>query len=168
MTANDRILSFIRTYVPYAIGALLAWLFVKTQIDLRGEFQVAIIAVVVAAIQNAYYYVVRLLEVQLPWVGVFLGFPKQPDYIGVDNLWASFVRTAIPTVIGVALFLLANLGFKLDAETQTGLVVILVGIAQALYYATARALVARWSALSWLLGPDTTITSYAKHVPLAA
>lgn len=164
MTGNDRILSFIRTYVPYSIGALLAWLFASTQIDLRGEFQVAIIAVVVVAAQNGYYYLVRLLEVRYPALGIFLGFPKQPEYTAVDNLWASFVRTAIPTVIGVIFFLLANLGLQLDAETQTGLVVILVGIAQALYYTAARALISRWSGLSWLLGPDTESPAYiAQH-----
>lgn len=149
--------------MPYAIGALLAWLFVKTNIDLRGEFQIALIAFVVVGFQNGYYYVVRLLEVAWPPLGIFLGFPKQPVYNGVSNLWASFVRTAIPTIIGVGLFLLANLGFNLDAETQSGTVVILVGIAQALYYTVARALIAKWSGLSWLLVTDALVT-YTKPV----
>ena len=156
MTAHDKILGFIRTYVPYTLGAFFAWLFLTTHLDLRGEFQVAIIAFTVAAVQNIYYYVIRLLEVQVPALGVFLGFPKQPEYQAVDNLWASFVRTAIPTVIGVLLFLAANLGLALDAETESGLIVILVGVAQALYYSIARALIAKVPALSWMLGPDST------------
>ena len=154
MTGNDRILGFIRTYVPYAIGAFLGWLFVKTQVDLRGEFQVALIAFVVAGVQNLYYYVVRVLEIQFPALGIFLGFPKQPAYTGVDNLWASFIRTAIPTIVGVGLFLVAQLGLHLEADDEAGLVVILVGVAQALYYAAARAIIHRVPRASWLLGAD--------------
>jgi len=163
LTANDRILGFIRTYVPYALGAAIAWLFAKYQLDLRGEFQVAIIAFTVAVAQNGYYFVIRLIEFRVPWVGIFLGIPKAPEYQGISTLWASFVRTAIPTLIGVLLFLLANLGFNLDADTQTGLVVILVSVAQAIYYALASAIVARFSSFSWLLGTAATPIYPAKH-----
>lgn len=156
MTPNDRILALIRTYVPYSIGALIAWVFAATQLDLSGEFQTAVIAFAMVVAQNAYYLIIRIVEARYPVLGIALGFPRQPQYADVSNLWASFLRTAIPTFVGVVLFMFANLGLKLDADAQTGAVVILVAVAQAIYYSLASAIVARYAALSWLLGPDVT------------
>jgi hypothetical protein len=166
MTANARILSFIRTYVPYAVGAVLAWLLATLGVDLRGEFEVAVVAFLVVATQNLYYLVVRLAEQRFPGAGFLLGVPVQPSYEHVDNLWASLIRTGFPSIIGAALFLLVNLlGLQLDADAQTGLVVILVALAQALYYTAARAIAGRFPALSWLVGPDAPPVAYtgARH-----
>jgi hypothetical protein len=166
MTANDRILSFIRTYVPYAVGAALAWLLATLGIDLRGEFEVALVAVLVVAGQNLYYLVVRLVEQAMPGAGFLLGAPVQPSYEHVDNLWASLVRTGFPSVIGALLFVIVNaLGLHLDGDAQTGLVVILVAVAQALYYTAARAIAGRFPALTWLVGPDAPPVAYtgARH-----
>lgn len=152
MTPNDQFLAYLRTYVPYAIGALAAWLLATFAVKLPDEFLVALTAFAVVAAQNGYYFLGRLLERWLPELGWLLGFPKQPAYTGVADLWASVVRTGIPTIVGAVLGALAALGLNLDPQTQSGLVVLLVAILQALYYAAAKALVARWPATGWLLG----------------
>lgn len=156
---NNSILGWIRTGVPYAIGAALGWVLVTFGLDLRGEFQVGLVAFLVAMVTNLYYFAVRLIEARFPWVGVFLGFPKAPSYQQVDNLWASFVRTAIPTLVGavvVSLYALisAQLGNPLDAQQLAGVIAAAVAIVEAAYYALARALLSKWPGLSWLLGTD--------------
>jgi hypothetical protein len=152
MTPNDQVLAYIRTYVPYAIGAFVAWLLATFTLTLPDEFVVAVIAFAVVAVQNLYYLVIRLLERWAPMLGVFLGFPKQPAYTGVADLWGSVVRTGIPTIVGGILGLAAALGLQLDSETQAGLIVILIGVLQAVYYAGAKELIARWPSTGWLLG----------------
>lgn len=152
MTPNDQVLAYIRTYVPYAIGAAVAWLLATFALQLPDEFVVAVIAFAVVAVQNVYYLVIRLLERWAPWLGVFLGFPKQPAYTGVADLWGSVVRTGIPTLAGSILGVLAAIGLQLDAQSQTGLIVILIGVLQATYYAGAKEIIARWPAAGWLLG----------------
>lgn len=154
MTPNDKIIGFIRTYVPYLIGAGIAWVLATIGLDLRGEFATALIAVVVVGSQNGYYYLVRLLETRFPGTGVLLGFPSAPKYGAVDSLWASFVRTAFPTLIGAGIFALVNIGLQLDAETQTSLIVVFVAIAQVLYYGLARFLISKFPKLTWLLLVD--------------
>lgn len=163
MNLHEKVLQYIRTYVPIAVGGAVAWLLAVTKVDLSGEFAAALIAVLVAASQNLYYVVIRVIEVRFPLIGVLLGFPKSPEYIGVGNIWASFIRTLFPTVIGVALFLLANIGLQLDAETQSLLIVVLVAVAQAVYYTAATEAIRRYPGLKWMLGADAPVTYVAKH-----
>ena len=52
----------------------------------------------------------------------------------------SLIRTWAPMAIGAVVAYLATLGIDLDADTQTGLIVALTGVLQAVYYAVARAI----------------------------
>lgn len=149
---NDQLLAYIRTYVPYGIGVFAAWLLATFAFRLPDELVIALTAFAVVATQNVYYLLVRLLERQVPWLGWLLGFPKQPAYTGVADLWGSVIRTGIPTLAGAILGVLAAIGLHLDADSQTGLVVIIIGVLQALYYAAAKAIISRVPAAGWLLG----------------
>lgn len=157
MTPNDQVLAFIRTYVPYAIGAGAAWLLVAFAIHLPDDLLVALTAFFVVAAQNVYYLLIRLVERQVPWLGVLLGWPKQPTYTGVADLWGSVLRTGLPTLAGALVFgigyLIATIfGFHLDAQSQTGLIVIILGVLQGAYYAAAKWIIAKIPAAGWLLG----------------
>lgn len=157
MTPHDRVLSYIRTFVPYGIGALLAWVLTTVALDLRGEFELALTAFLVALVTNVYYLLIRFAESRAPWLGVLLGWPKMPDYTAVDNLWASLVRTGIPTLVAplvvlVAAWLAGLLNITLTDELTTGLIAAVIGIVEAAYYALARFLIKRWPSTEWLLG----------------
>lgn len=165
MTPNDRALAFIRTYVGYGITALVAWLLLRTGVDLQGAPAVALVAFAIAASQNVYYLLIRMLETQIPAFGVFLGIPKPPKYSHVSDLWASVVRTTIPPFVGAAVVILASIvGLNLNPETQSDLIVIGIAVVEALYYALAKILVERWPrSLGWLLAGQVATPSYPKH-----
>lgn len=163
MNTNDKALAYIRTYVPYAIGAAVAWLLVHTGIDFRGPVALALVAFLVPLTQNAYYVLVRLIEQRVPLLGALLGWPAAPQFAAVENLWASLVRTIIPSLIGALVATIVALGLQLDADTQSTLIVALVAIVQALYYALARWIVGRWPAARFLLGTDAAPSYAAKH-----
>lgn len=167
MTLNDQVIAFIRTYVPYAVGAALAWLFATLAVRLPDELVVALTAFLVVAAQNTYYFILRLLEQFAPWVGVLLGFPKQPEYIGVGDLWGSVVRTGIPTLAGALVFLLgvwlaSAFGVTISPDTASGWIVIVIGVLQALYYAAAKAVIQRFPSAGWLLGGVPAPAVYAR------
>jgi hypothetical protein len=164
MTPNDKALAYIRTYVPYAIGALLAWLLATFAVDLHGEFEVALIAFAVALTQNVYYLVARLLERVLPAFGILLGIPSQPSYANVSDLWASIVRTGIPTVVGAVFVVIVNAyAVPLDGDGQAWIITVIIAFVQALYYAAARWVIARWPSASILLGKDVAPVYEPKH-----
>lgn len=70
----------------------------------------------------------------------------------VNNFVTSAIRTVSPIIIGALVAWLASLSLQLDAETQTGLIVALVGVLQAVYYLVVRLLEKRWPQLGVLLG----------------
>jgi hypothetical protein len=78
---SDLVLSYIRTYVPIGIGALLSYIAVRWGIgvpeDVSKEVAVAVTALVVAL----YYGIVRALEKKWPWFGTLLGAKKEPVYV---------------------------------------------------------------------------------------
>lgn len=159
MTAHDKVLGYIRTGVPYAIGAFLSWILATTTLDLSGAPEVALIAFCVAAVTNLYYGVIRVVEVRFPLLGVFLGWPKAPQYAEVGNLWASLVRTCIPPIVGAVIvsgsaWIAQAFGVVIDAQAQAGSIVVAVAAVEAVYYAGARALLERFPGLAWLLGGD--------------
>jgi hypothetical protein len=164
MTLNDKIVSLIRTYVPYAIGAAVAWLLTTFALDLSGPTEAAAVAFSVVVVQNVYYLAVRLAEAKAPWVGALLGATSVPEYAAVDNLWASLVRTGIPTIVGAAVTALASgLFLHLDAATQTGAIVGITGAVQAGYYALAVWLEGRFPATRVLLGNISAPAYEPKH-----
>ncbi len=157
MTLHDRTIAAIRTYVPYVITAALAYIYTSTAVDLRGDFQVALIAVTSVGVTNLYYLLIRLIETKLPWIGVLLGWPKAPEYEHVENLWASLVRTGIPTVAGALVFIAGYwvaelLGITIPADVSAQVVVFLIAVLEVLYHAAAVSLASRWSGLAWMLG----------------
>lgn len=75
---SDFVIAQIRTYVPMAVGAFLAWL-LEFGLDLysvEAEFTIVITAVLGAI----YYFIVRFLAEKWPAVGIFLGVNKAPEY----------------------------------------------------------------------------------------
>lgn len=70
----------------------------------------------------------------------------------MSDFVTSQIRTYVPILIGGLVAWLATLGLELDANTQTGLVVSLTGILQALYYLLARILEQKFPWAGVLLG----------------
>lgn len=77
---NDFLISFIRTAVPVAVGAVLAWLASKTGIILDADSSASLTAGVVAVAVAVYYALARALETRWPWLGVLLGRRAKPVY----------------------------------------------------------------------------------------
>lgn len=77
---NDTIVSLIRTWVPVAVGAAVAFAFRKLGwvTPDTTELATAFTALVIAL----YYAVARWLEKQVSWLGFLLGVPKEPAYQG--------------------------------------------------------------------------------------
>jgi hypothetical protein len=77
---GDLILSYIRTYVPIAVGGVLSWLAVTFGVvvpeDASGALTVALTGILIAV----YYGVVRALESRWPWVGRLLGAARTVSY----------------------------------------------------------------------------------------
>lgn len=157
MTANATVLAYIRTYVPYLVGLVLAWLLLHTGIDLNGPFAVAAEAVIMAGAINVYYLIVRVAEVKIPGVGILLGAPSRPVYEDVSDLWNSFVRTGIPTVVSAVVVALGGSLLHLSPTSQTGLISILIGLVSAGYYALARLLESHYPSLKFLIA-DAPVT----------
>lgn len=77
---NDFLISVIRTAVPAAVGAVLAWLASKTGIILDADSSAALTASAVAVAVAVYYALARALETRWPWLGVLLGRRAKPVY----------------------------------------------------------------------------------------
>ena len=71
---SDFIVSLIRTWVPLAVGYLIAWGVLPA--DLSESATLALAAIVT----GAYYAIVRALERRWPVVGWLLGTAKAPTY----------------------------------------------------------------------------------------
>lgn len=76
---NDLVTSFIRTYVPIAVGTLLSWLATKG-LEIDAQTGAGLIAGITGILIAAYYGVIRLLERQWPKLGILLGSAKKPEY----------------------------------------------------------------------------------------
>jgi len=76
---NDLAVSFIRTYVPIAVGSFLSWLATKG-LDIDAQTGAGLITFLTGVLIAAYYGVVRLLKRQWPQVGILLGSAKKPEY----------------------------------------------------------------------------------------
>jgi hypothetical protein len=58
----------------------------------------------------------------------------------MNNFITSQIRTYVPIVVGGLVAWLTTRGFNIDTDTQAGLVVVLTGLLQAVYYFLARLL----------------------------
>ena len=76
----------------------------------------------------------------------------------------ALIRTVVPTLVGSGFAWLASVGFALDAETQSLLIVALIGLFTGLYYAGVTAASKKWPWFQWLLGVNRT-PEYAKPEP---
>lgn len=80
---SDHFVSLIRTYVAVWVPTLAAVL-----ADYGIELPVEPATVVATALGvSAYYTLARLLESQVPWLGVLLGSTKQPSYAVKPRAW---------------------------------------------------------------------------------
>lgn len=75
---SDFVIAQIRTYVPMAVGAFLAWVAVYgfNLVEIESEL-VTVLTFVLSAI---YYFLVRWAAEKWPSVGVLLGVNKAPEY----------------------------------------------------------------------------------------
>ena len=81
---SDYLASLIRTGVPAAVGAALAWL-ATAGLDVAPDDRTAIAAGATAALTAVYYGTVRALEQRWPIVGVLLGRTTPPTYTPRDE-----------------------------------------------------------------------------------
>lgn len=79
---NDLILSYIRTGVPIAIGAVLSWLAVRYGVVVPESISTEATVVLTGAVIASYYALVRALEKRWPAFGKLLGKAKEPVYAG--------------------------------------------------------------------------------------
>ena len=80
---NTLVLSLIRTYVPVAVGAFVAWL-LALGVELDEKSATGLTVALTGLLIAVYYTLVRLLERQWPAVGVLLGVAKSPDSYSKD------------------------------------------------------------------------------------
>ena len=76
---SNTILSLIRTYVPVAVGALVAWL-LTLGVTLDPASETGLTVAGTGLLIAAYYTIIRLAERRWPWVGILLGSTAQPVY----------------------------------------------------------------------------------------
>lgn len=76
---NDLVVSFIRTYVPIAVGSLISFLATKG-LNVDAQAGQGLIVFMTGLLIAAYYGVVRLLEKRYPQFGILLGSVKKPEY----------------------------------------------------------------------------------------
>lgn len=70
----------------------------------------------------------------------------------MNSFVTSLIRTYVPIIVGALVSFLITKGVELDPETQTGLIVALTGVSQAVYYYVARVLERKFPQFSFLLG----------------
>jgi hypothetical protein len=78
---SDTIISYIRTYVPVAVGAALTWLATKFGILVDGDTKGQAILLLGGVVTAVYYAVARTLEKRFPSLGFLLGSRKTPTYL---------------------------------------------------------------------------------------
>lgn len=77
---SDLIVSWIRTAVPVAVGAVLTWLASRFGVVVDEQSSAGLTVGLVALFTGLYYAVARALEHRWPVLGVLLGAPRQPTY----------------------------------------------------------------------------------------
>lgn len=81
----------------------------------------------------------------------------------MNALALSLIRTWVPIGVGaLASWLLVTFSLELDARTQTGMIVALTGLLQAIYYGLVRVLETRYPGVGALLGWSKSPDTYSK------
>jgi hypothetical protein len=78
---NDLILSYIRTYVPIGVGAVLSYLAVRFGVVVPEHLSTEATVVLTGAVIAGYYGIVRALEKRWPVFGRLLGSQQKPVYV---------------------------------------------------------------------------------------
>lgn len=76
---SNTVLSLVRTYVPVAVGAFVAWL-LTLGVELDPSAEAGLVTAGTGLLIALYYTLARLLERRWPWAGVLLGATTQPTY----------------------------------------------------------------------------------------
>ena len=101
------------------------------------------------------------LHDNLRWVERFLNNKEKEKRKQMSNFITGLIRTYVPIIVGALVAWLATIGLQLDAESQTGLIVALTGLLQALYYLIVRWLETKFPKAGILLG-KATVPEYKK------
>jgi len=80
MNLSDKVLSAIRTGIPYLVGLGVSMLVVHTGLSIPESVQGWLTALLTFGVGYAYYLLVRFLEGKWPSLGWLLGAPVQPVY----------------------------------------------------------------------------------------
>lgn len=81
---SNIIISFIRTYVPVAVGAAVSWL-LTLGFDVGAEAEVGLTVFLTGLAIAIYYALARALERWRPFFGILLGTQQQPVYQSVST-----------------------------------------------------------------------------------
>jgi len=76
---SNFVTGLIRTYVPIAVGAVVAWL-LASGIEMDATSQAGAVVALTGFLQAAYYTAVRFAAEKWPKVGILLGVNKAPSY----------------------------------------------------------------------------------------
>lgn len=106
---QNYVISFIRTYVPIGVGALIAYLAVHFGINVDNNTAAGLIVFLTAVFQGAYYALARTLEHWKPQLGALLGVPAKPNYpdasLGGDKGAADGLLILLVAILILALIL---------------------------------------------------------------
>jgi|SRR5882762_8905406 len=80
MNLSDKVLSAIRTGVPYAVGLVVSYLLIHFGFAVPEDVQTWLEGLLTFGIGYVYYLGVRYLEGKWPKLGWLLGAPTQPVY----------------------------------------------------------------------------------------
>jgi len=70
----------------------------------------------------------------------------------MSNFIISQIRTYVPILVGAVISYFATIGINIDTESQTGAVIALTGLLQAVYYFVARIVEKKYPQAGALLG----------------
>lgn len=91
------VIAQIRTYVPIAVGAALAWLASTLHIVIDPASQTGLVVLAVAVLSAAYYALAKVLERWQPWLGVLLGVPAAASYAKLNSAGDYVITDLAPT-----------------------------------------------------------------------
>ena len=77
---TDYIIGHIRTIVPIAVGAALAWLATTLEIGIDDSTATGLVVAITGLLSAGYYAAVRAVAERYPGIGIMLGYNKAPAY----------------------------------------------------------------------------------------
>jgi hypothetical protein len=77
---NDYVIARIRTFVPIAVGAVVAWLATKWGVVIDAETSAAGVSFIAGLAGAVWYQLGSWLATKFSWAGWLLGYPAAPGY----------------------------------------------------------------------------------------